>query len=165
MDLKCELKSLLVEKAGIQDIRDILMIEKECGLSKWKLEDYFKEINRKSSLVLIAKINKRTIGFLMARSVINEIDILNIGVSPKYRKAGIGSSLLNNLLSNIYGTTIESIWLEVRESNSNAIGFYRKKGFAPIQIRKNFYTHPVENAIVMRRELENLVSKSCRNLE
>lgn len=160
MNLDGGLKSLQVKEAEIEDIRDVLILEKECGLSGWKPEDYYEEIHREGSLALIAKIENRAIGFLTARSATNEIDILNIGVSPKYQKLGIGSSLLNNLLERVYETPVESIWLEVRESNTNAITFYRKKGFRQIQIRRNFYAQPVENAIVMRRELQNPVPKS-----
>lgn len=160
MNLEDEIKSVQIDKAKIKDVVDILIIEKECGLAKWKSEDYCEEIDREDSLVLIAKTKNKTIGFLAARSTTEETDIFNIGVSPKYQKLGIGGSLLNNLLERVRKTLVKSIWLEVRESNLEAIGFYRKKGFRQIQIRKNFYAQPVENAIVMKRELRNSIPKS-----
>jgi ribosomal-protein-alanine N-acetyltransferase len=47
----------------------------------------------------------------------------------------------------------ESIWLEVRESNTAALTFYQKNDFNRMYTRKNFYTNPSENAIVMKRNL------------
>lgn len=153
MNLEHEIKNLRVIKAEIKDVYDILTIKEKCGLSQWQFEDYRQEIVREGSLILIAKIENKTVGFLMTRSIIDEVDILNVGVYPKYRELGIGSFLLNDFLERMSETPAESVWLEVRESNFQAISFYQKRGFQHIQVRKNFYAQPVENAIIMRRGL------------
>jgi ribosomal-protein-alanine N-acetyltransferase len=76
--------------------------------------------------------------------------VLNFGVLKKYRQQGIGSALLDGLIERAARMRIESIWLEVRESNLAAINLYKKKEFSAVQTRKNFYTHPLENALVLK---------------
>lgn len=154
-----EIRKLQLRKAKNRDITDVLEIEKECSLSHWSWEDYQKEIARDNSLVVIAEIENKMCGFLVARFSTIEADILNIGVNPTYQKLGIGGNLLKYMLVKTCEMPIKSVWLEVRESNINAVGFYKKKGFEQIQIRKNFYSHPVEDAIVMKYDLKNSIMK------
>jgi len=71
----------------------------------------------------------------------------------KYQKKGIGSLLLNEFLMNADKLKIKTVWLEVRESNTEAQNFYRLNGFVQVRKRINFYIQPLENALVMRLEL------------
>jgi len=152
------------------DIKKILDIQTECHLSGWTTEEYREEFKKENSIMLAAKFKGETVGFLSARlskavsiseepKDFAELDILNFGVAKKYQKQGIGRLLLENLINKIAGMNVKSVWLEVRESNVNAINFYKKKGFLEIQIRKNFYRQPLENAILMKLDLQTLPSK------
>lgn len=145
------------------DIPKILDIQIEVNLSKWTAEDYLKEVTRQKSILLAAKTDYETVGFLAARfDVVNEftvepvkyaeLDILNFGVFKRYQKKGVGSLLFENLFDRFTVTRLKTIWLEVRESNLDSIRFYKKRGFTAIQTRKNFYRQPVENAVVMKLE-------------
>ena len=82
-----------------------------------------------------------------------DIDLYNIAVRPEHSRQGIGSALIKELLDQITATAIDSIWLEVRQSNRRAIDFYEKHGFAAEVTRPNFYSGPVENAVIMRLRL------------
>jgi ribosomal protein S18 acetylase RimI-like enzyme len=82
-----------------------------------------------------------------------ECEIYNIAVKREFQNRGIGNRLLNELVLLIKQCNSQSIWLEVRNSNSKAINFYKKNDFGKIYERKNFYSNPVENAIVMKRDL------------
>ncbi len=160
-----DIRNLQLRRAEIKDIQNILKTEKECSLSHWSWKDYHKEINRDDSLMIVAEVENKVSGFLVARFSTGEVDIFNIGVTPTHQKLGIGGRLLKYLLDKACKMSIESIWLEVRESNANAIAFYLKRGFKQIQIRKKFYSQPVENAIVMKYALQNSTVKSQTKLD
>ncbi len=147
------------------DIESIRTIEKRCGLSKWTADGHRQEINRRNSIYFAARSGEAIIGFLTAR--INhvakaeaqteaeteaeaELDLLNFGVLDNYRRCGVGSRLWERFLKYAAANSVESIWLEVRASNTVAIEFYQKKGFETVQVRKNFYTSPPENALLMK---------------
>ncbi len=83
-----------------------------------------------------------------------ECEIYNIAVKREFQSRGIGSGLLNQIILHISQYNAESIWLEVRSSNRQAIGFYQKNNFEKVYERKDFYSKPLENAIVMKRNLQ-----------
>lgn len=142
------------------DIKKILEIEKECGLARWSTDDYLLEIRRELSLMLTAKFSENIVGFLVGRIVPpEELDILNFGVLTNHQKQGIGGMLWAKLLDTALEKKIKFVWLEVRESNINAVKFYEKKGFVKVWSRKNFYTQPLEDAFVMKFEVRNAVLK------
>lgn len=141
-----------------RDAAAIKKIEIELNLSPWSLEDYKNEAKRNDSISFVAYENGKLIGFLIARLIMyenynhlnsSELEIFNLGVAPDYQQTGIASRLLQKLFSEFKPCNTLKVWLEVRESNQKAINFYKSKGFIVKQIRKNFYTNPVENAFVM----------------
>jgi ribosomal-protein-alanine N-acetyltransferase len=134
------------------DIEQVLKIEEQCNLSKWSKKDYKKELVSENSIALVAKQNQNIVGFLLARTTSAESDLYNIGVLENHQKKGVGGLLLKKFLLIGQKRNVRSFWLEVRESNLNAIKFYRKYGFREIQKRNNFYSKPSEHAIVMKYE-------------
>ena len=86
-------------------------------------------------------------GFLVARTLAaDEQELLNLAVDPLHRRRGIGRSLVKALLSEAPG----AVFLEVRESNRRARDLYKSLGFQEVSLRKNYYDHPLEAAIVMK---------------
>ena len=79
----------------------------------------------------------------------DEADIANIAVLPENRECGIGYSLLSKMVDIARYKGANRIFLEVRESNLAAVSLYKKLGFANIGRRRNYYTNPREDAIVM----------------
>jgi ribosomal-protein-alanine N-acetyltransferase len=160
---------VLVQIAPLTEdcVEDVKKLELECGLSPWSINDYKKEIERVDSVAMVAKKDGEVAGFLVARLITiseskiipnerHEIELYNIAVKSGIRNQGIGQTLLNQLLAGATSLKVSGIWLEVRESNSIAIQFYKKNGFKLAYIRNNFYSSPPENAIVMKLD----VSKS-----
>jgi ribosomal-protein-alanine acetyltransferase len=90
-------------------------------------------------------------GFLVAQHIAPEWELENIVVAPELRSQGMGSRLLNELLSLARETNSQSVFLEVRESNIAARKLYEKAGFEPIGRRKSYYSDPVEDALLYRR--------------
>lgn len=139
----------------VNDIKQVKQIEQECRLSAWSLEDYKKELNRNNSVALVLKQNGKILGFLIARLIKPGAEIYNIAVKLEHQNQGLGQELLNRFLEICLRKSIKEIWLEVRESNKKAIEFYSRKGFEFVYLRKNFYSSPEENGIVLKHEILN----------
>jgi ribosomal-protein-alanine N-acetyltransferase len=174
------LKSLIkTEPFQKSDVEAILRIQTESNLSCWKLQDYYDEIQRQDSASFTAKKEKKVIGFVLARLITTEInisskdsnfesgveaeaeiEIYNLAVDKKYRKEGVGTLLIQKAIQTVVTNHITSIWLEVRESNSAAILFYKKNKFKEIYRRKNFYSYPQEDALVMKLDFFDVEKNS-----
>ena len=92
-------------------------------------------------------------GFLIARELAPEAEILNLAVAPEYRRTGTASALLAAALTELAHARIERVYLEVRASNHPAISFYNKHLFRQSGKRPAYYRDPTEDAILMQRIL------------
>ena len=88
------------------------------------------------------------IGFLAVQESLFEAEVLQIAVKKAYQGQGIASALFVQL------PTDKEIFLEVRKSNQRAQAFYKKEKMAIIAERKAYYHDPVEDAIIMKREID-----------
>jgi [ribosomal protein S18]-alanine N-acetyltransferase len=93
-------------------------------------------------------------GFLIANHLGSEWELENIVVAPTARRKGLGKQLLNSLLAAARDKNSNSVFLEVRESNSGARTLYEKAGFKQTGRRKSYYTSPLEDAILYRWTLD-----------
>jgi len=94
--------------------------------------------------LLVAQCEGAVAGFLAWRiTAPDEAEILNLAVSPSFRRQGAAQALIRAL-------SLPNLFLEVRESNFPARSLYRKAGFAEAGVRFGYYSHPTESAIVMR---------------
>ena len=83
----------------------------------------------------------------------NEGQILNLAVSPAYRRKGYAKAILEALELDARKQGADSLFLEVRESNLPAIELYKGFGFSAVGKRTNFYRAPVENALILKKDL------------
>ena len=142
-------------KAVETDAAHIREIALAANIDAWSEADYIAEIGRPDSYVLKAVDEVSICGFLLARTIAGtterpDVDLYNIAVRRDKLHQGVGSALMNQLLRHLDSTNVANIWLEVRASNLTAISFYEKHGFIAELTRPNFYTNPVENAVIMR---------------
>lgn len=110
-------------------------------------EDFYNPIS--NYIIAIDDTNDEVIGFIAFWTIASESDIINVGVLPNFRKLGIGTKLIDSLITVCKDLDIIKVHLEVRESNNPAINLYTKFNFKNINIRKNYYSNPKENALVM----------------
>ncbi len=96
----------------------------------------------------------RLAGYVFARVVAGEAEILNIAVVPEARRDGLGRRLLETVLKSVQSAGAESVFLEVRESNEAAKRLYGALGFRPVGFRADYYRKPREHALVLRLDLE-----------
>ncbi|RRD38492.1 ribosomal-protein-alanine N-acetyltransferase [Fusobacterium nucleatum] len=130
-------------------IEQIFNLEKEIFKNSAFNIDYLKTlIKNDSSFIYIYLIDNQVCGYLMVLDSIDVYEILAIATVEEYRNKGIAQELLDKIKT-------KDIFLEVRESNQVAINFYKKNKFNQISIRKNYYSEPNENAIIMKLEVNN----------
>ena len=131
----------------IDYIEQIFNLEKEIFKSSAFSIDYLKTlIKNDNSFIYIYLIDDQVCGYLMVLDSIDVYEILAIATVEKYRNKGIAQELLDKIKT-------KDIFLEVRESNQTAINFYKKNNSKEISIRKNYYSEPTENAIIIKLEV------------
>ncbi len=134
---------MFIRTASEQDLPAIADIQSAAPeASHWNPRDYLTYECR------VAEEGDAVIGFVVARRLADrEWEILNLAVAPDARRRGIGRQLLADSLARHSG----EFFLEVRESNIPARRFYEFFGFRAITKRLQYYSNPVEAAIVMKR--------------
>lgn len=122
------------------------------GAEGWSAESFESEAAKDNGIVLYTVENGNITGLICGFFAADEAEITSVAVSPEHRRKGIAAALMEEYFRTL-PDVVESIFLEVRESNSAAIGLYQKFGFQKISLRKNFYSFPDENAVVMQKLL------------
>jgi ribosomal-protein-alanine N-acetyltransferase len=100
-----------------------------------------------TSLVAVAGEPKAAIGFVIGQLAADEAEILSIGVSPNWQRAGLGARLVEGLARAARRGEAKRIFLEVAEDNAPAIALYNKLGFVTAGRRKRYYERPGGEAI------------------
>ena len=142
----------MIKKLTINDvdyIEQIFNLEKEIFINSSFNKTYLETlIKADNSFIYAYIIEDKVCGYLMVLDSIDFYEILAIATVEEYRNKGIAQELLDKIKT-------KDIFLEVRESNQIAISFYKKNDFKEISIRKNYYSKPNENAIIMKLEVNN----------
>ena len=116
-------------------------------VSPWTLEQIQADLSQDQTWYALGYDGAEVIGFLAIQENIFEVEVLQIAVKKAYQGQGIASALFATL------PTDREIFLEVRKSNQRAQAFYKKEKMAVIAERKAYYHSPVEDAIIMKREI------------
>jgi [ribosomal protein S18]-alanine N-acetyltransferase len=95
----------------------------------------------------------RLAGYVVALVVGDEGEIADLAVAPEARRRGLGRALIDRMLADLAELGVRSLYLEVRESNHAARTLYDSRGFRPIGRRRGYYRHPVEDALLLTREI------------
>ena len=132
---------------------DVYIIETECFSHPWSKQSLEEEMNNETSLFLVAKEENEVIGYIGMSIVIDEGYIFNVAVRENHRNKGVATALINELVTYGKKNNFSFITLEVRESNLPAISLYSKFGFNKAGERKDYYSNPKENAILMTKYL------------
>jgi ribosomal-protein-alanine N-acetyltransferase len=132
------------------DIASIVAIQNEAPeAARWSAADYESAL-RNGWHASVAE-EAGVAGFLVARAQLGELEILNMGVSSKFRRRGAGSLLLADALEFGRRMGAKTAFLEVREGNAAAVAFYGAHGFTVAGRRKGYYSDPAEDALLLSR--------------
>ncbi len=137
-----------------RDIDDLLRIESIAFTRPWTREMYLSELeHRDVSFFYIARDPVgEAIGFCSWWLVLDEVHVNNFAVLPEHRRSGVASRLLERVLADGAARGANRATLEVRRSNEAALRLYEKFGFAVTAVRRNYYSHPEEDALILWRE-------------
>lgn len=145
--------NVTVSQIEHRHIKEIAKLEKECFSTPWSeqtIEDAFKTGTR----FFVAEKNNSVLGYVGISAILDEGYITNVAVFPEVRQQGVASALLNSLFEFAKENSLSFISLEVRESNNAAISLYQKFGFKTEGKRKNFYSAPQEDALIMTKRFD-----------
>lgn len=117
-------------------------------VNPWTLEQIQADLSQDQTWYALAYDGAEVIGFLAIQENLFEAEVLQIAVKKAYQGQGIASALFATL------PTDKEIFLEVRKSNHRAQAFYKKEKMAVIAERTVYYHNPVEDAIIMKREID-----------
>jgi len=145
-----------IRRIDISHIADLIRIAEETNLNRWTAQHYLDELKNPFSMMFrLEAEDTSTIGFVVGRIVAGstedapDAEIYNIGVSPAFQRSGFGQTLLDAFFAACHQKNVRSVWLEVRELNQPAVNLYLKNGFVPITVRKDYYSEPRDNGILM----------------
>jgi ribosomal-protein-alanine N-acetyltransferase len=152
-DLQVQISPLLAE-----DIPGLEPLESLTHLCFWGTEQYMRFLEQQEYFARKAVLAGRDAeakigGFFLARSILENLELLKIGVYPDFQNCGIGSRLLTSAFEEGIQRGCLRCFLEVRKSNESAIQFYYAHKFKVAGERIHYYTEPVEDAWIMERWL------------
>jgi ribosomal-protein-alanine N-acetyltransferase len=141
----------------VEDIPALEKIELRTKLSFWGNENYQRFLREYPEYfgckaVILPEVGEDLLaGFLLARCLFENLEILKVAVLPEYHRRGIGTRLMEAAYSEAMMRGCQRCFLEVRKSNHGAIQFYLTQRFKVAGMRANYYSEPVEDALIMER--------------
>ena len=137
-----------------EDSVAIADLESRCvGAANWG-EAAYREIGANGMIGWAAARENVVLGFILVRVLADEMEVFNLAVDPNERRKGIAARLLELSIESAKHARVKRVYLEVRESNSGARAFYASKKFEERWRRKNYYSQPAENALVLVLRLD-----------
>jgi ribosomal-protein-alanine N-acetyltransferase len=145
------------------DLLEVVEIEEHSGLSRWGWAAYYSELQGSNrGLMLVARVARpleqaksdQVAGYIVARLAAHELHINNVAVRVEYRRQGIGNALLTRILAQGQLLAATAAFLEVRAGNSLAQALYEQCGFRVVGRRRNYYSAPLEDAVIMSAQLK-----------
>ncbi len=143
----------MIRPMQMSDVPQLAALEQLCFSDPWSAASIASELSNPLSLWLVDECGEGVVGYVGSQSVPPEADLMNLAVAPAYRAQGIGRALLCRLQTLLHKQGITSLSLEVRVSNAPARALYDSLGFAEVGKRPRYYVNPIEDALILRKEL------------
>lgn len=134
------------------DLDQVMAIEQASFTHPWKRKFFESDLGRQSAYCRVARDAGEVVGYIVNWRVTDELHIADVAVRPEFRGRGIATALIAETISLARDLGCVRIFLEVRPTNVEALGLYRKFGFRTLHRRKSYYPDGAE-AIVMERAL------------
>ena len=153
------LSNFYLTRLTVEDVPSLQPLEDQAKLAFWGRENYQRLLEEfpdyfGCKAVKTSDLGEDVIvGFFLARSIYDNLEILKLAVFPDCQRQGIGTQLMETAYAEGLRRGCNRCFLEVRKSNQNAIQFYYDHNFRIAGSRFNYYTNPVEDAWVMERIL------------
>ena len=119
--------------------------------ANWSSQALMEFMPLPGAMALMSERAGRPSGFVLGRLMADEAEVLNLAVREECRRQGEGRALVEELLRRFAESGVSRVFLEVRESNRGAIGFYEGMGFRQTGRREGYYREPEEAALVYEK--------------
>lgn len=136
-----------------RDLDRVVELEASAFGSPWEAATFRRLLGRSGAELLVVEVQAEVVGYAVLWCILDQGELANIAVDPVWRRRGVGGRLLERVLQRARERGVADLFLEVRESNTVARELYRRRGFLPIGVRRNYYDSPREDACVLRLEL------------
>jgi len=125
-------------------------IESAAFSRPWSYDALAEELQNPLAVFYVAEdlTIERAVGYIGMHHILDEGFITNIVIHPGYRRRGIATALLRELIEYAEAKELARLTLEVRQSNSEAIALYEAHGFEQDGVRPDFYDSPKEDAVI-----------------
>ena len=148
-----------LEAATDEDVAALLALERLCFSQPWtarNFRDAMADPERGLVLVLrgpasVGDAGRGVVAYCSFQTVVDEMHIHNLAVDPARQGRGLGRRLLELSLALASRRGAERALLEVRQSNWAAQRLYRSLGFQVVAVRRGYYTHPTEDALILEK--------------
>lgn len=141
--------NIIIRSMILDDVDEVFNIAVRSFSLPWSKESFAFSVSATSDCCLIAQVKNRIAGYIIVRISLDTADIADVAVDTCFREQGIGSMLMTQMFEREELIDVQQYVLEVRKSNDSAIGLYKKFSFKLEGIRRNYYTKPTEDAVVM----------------
>ena len=135
------------------DIDAVVAIEHASFGDPWNRSAFVDLIDDPRVAFLIADVGGAVRGYVVAWFVLDEGEIGNLAVAREARRRGIGALLLDGAIAAVRASDVDTLYLEVRDSNAAARALYASRGFVEVGRRREYYRKPKEDALVLRLDL------------
>ena len=132
----------------------IAQLERECFSDPWSQNSIASELENPLSYWLVAMAGNVVAGYVGSQTVLGESDMMNLAVRGEFRRQGVARDLVLALIDGLNQRGSHCLTLEVRDSNAPARKLYEELGFVQVGIRPNYYQHPREDGLILRKEWE-----------
>jgi [ribosomal protein S18]-alanine N-acetyltransferase len=142
--------TLRLEKLKRRDLRDVLRIEAAVFPEPWSPQVFNSELAlRKGRLYRAAWEGSELAGYIGFMIVDDEAHMTTIATAPAFQRSGVATTMIVDGIRTLCARGIKAISLEVAANNEPAQALYRRFGFAPVSVRKNYYPATGQDALVM----------------
>jgi ribosomal-protein-alanine N-acetyltransferase len=131
-------------------LRAVLRIEQQVYPRPWSSSLFASELALHATRAYyVARVGRELVGYAGLMLTLDEAHVTTIAVEPRRHRSKIGTRLLLILVREAIERGAVAVTLEVRMSNTPAQDLYRRFGFVPVGVRKNYYQEVNEDALVM----------------
>jgi [ribosomal protein S18]-alanine N-acetyltransferase len=148
------MRAVEIRRMRAADLPQVMLIELSTFTMPWSEATFRGLLRRKDSDLFVAEFKGEVAGYAVFWAVLDQGELGNVAVDDDLRGHGIGSKLIKAVLDGAVERGVKEVFLEVRKSNVRAQDLYKNFGFSEVGRRKNYYLEPLEDALVMKKDLQ-----------
>ncbi len=154
MDSLADRPDVQVRTMRAEDVDAVVEIETQTFSSPWRKETFAELIGRPTLEMLVMEhAEEGIVGYAVLWCILDQGELANLAIVPRLRSRGLGARLMARVIEVARERGVESVFLEVRESNAHALELYRRFGLSQVGQRRGYYDHPKEDARILMAKL------------